>query len=80
MIEIPVAGPKFSLHKYLLKRAIAIERAEFESRLGTYQNLKQKIVAHHGGSQLEPTAEEFRAWCEGVELTRKMKISTQNIF
>ena len=79
MIEVPVVIPKFSLHKYLLKRAIAIERAEFESRLETYQNLKQKIVVHHGGSRLEPTAEEFQTWREAVELARQRVVCRQNI-
>ena len=80
MNDLPVVGPKFSLHKYLLKRAIAIERSEFESRPERYQYLKQKIVAHHGGSRLESTAEEFQAWREAVNLARQGKISTQNIF
>lgn len=80
MIDLPVVSSKFLLHKHLLKRAIAIERAEFKSRLETYQNLKQKIVSHHGGSRLEPTAEEFQTWREAVDLARQRIVCRHNIF
>ena len=80
MTEIPVFSPKLSLFKARLKAAIIVERAEFNANLERYQHLTQRIVARHGGSGLAPTVEEFQAWCEGVELTRQMKIPAQNIF
>ena len=80
MIKVPVVIPKFSLHKHLLIRAIAIERAQFDLKPEGYQHLKQKIVAHQGGSRLEPTAEQLQAWREALELTRQGKICRQNIF
>ena len=80
MTEVPVVSPKFSLFKARLKTAIAVESAEFYANLERYRYLTQKIVARQGGSGLAPTVEEFQAWREGVDLTRQMKISTQNIF